>query len=566
MRVSFVSSCLIWSFLSLAAMGQFPTLEAQRHGMELAWQSQVQLPLDKELVSAQLVSYADGARKYVEVTVPGLSKPIRKFVDAIGRSGEPVGVEGAKKLAIQEALFYTWDTDRDGSISVAEGSQLGKGFAAVDRDRTGKVTYAEYAQFLNWTLLVEQTLGKADLNRMLRDRGLQNFMQATTSGAGLEAKEGELPSLKLVIATRSGLVTCFDAETGKTDWATHCDSTEAPAYATAVNTSKVAMIQNGKLYLLELSDGSQAVLNDGSQSPFTLPNPTSNAVALTKDAAFVTDRAGRVLSYAIGSKEFKQPFGYALHGAANENTLSILDKDLCAIASDRGYLYVFNSIDRPTVLWRYESSTPVRNCLASANGAFYVGTEGGKFSKMIVEARDGRILYEFLASEPLTSRPLIHGSTAYFAADTGTLFSVDDKTGSQNWVSRSIAVQYPMAVIGNILVCTTRGGGIAGFDVANGHMQFSRRLSEPLGQVVSNQLTDRLYLVGASGHVLCLRPVGGEAPKMVVPVTDKPEEPKDTSPFSVPESEPTMDAGGDDPFATDPAMEGGEADPFAAPE
>jgi outer membrane protein assembly factor BamB len=581
MRLTVTLSCLIWMSLFGHSMAQLASRDAKSFGLEMAWQSQVQIPTGgRGIASVHLCPVEDGARQYAEVVLPGKVEPrkIRKFADVRGRNGEQLGMAGAKAQAVQEAIFYSWDTNFDGQVSVAEATTLGKGFTTVDRDRNGRITASEYAQFLNWMTLMEQTLGKRDADAFFKARGLQGYIGAAANSSSFEVKEGTLVNLKVLVVSQSGVVSSMDAETGNIDWTNTCGSPDAPAYPAAVNKSRLALVQDGHLYVLDLATGSHITLDDGQRSPFKLPRATSNAVAVTNEAAFVADRSGRVSAYQIGKKEFNEEFGYALHGNAMEHTISLLDQDICAMATSLGYLYVFKMGEKPGILWRYESSSPVRNCIAAANGSFYVGTDAGKFTKMVSQERDGKIIWEYLSSQPLSTPPLVVGSHAYFASDSGTLFCVDDETGFEIWRSNATVALQPLVVIGETLLCFNRSQELVGFDIHSGEVQRHKDSSgivrtgvplvQELGQFLVNQLSDRLYLVGASGQVQCFRPIGSRSPVLVESPSTKPIEATKESPFNPAAEEPASDTemSGADPFGGDPQMEEAQADPFGAPD
>jgi outer membrane protein assembly factor BamB len=556
MRLLATLTCIVWSAVQLTAFAQLSSDDARKLQLEVAWQSQVQMPRASGLASAHLWAEESNPRRYAVVELPG--RTIRVAVDKLDRSGNPIGMELAKKQALQEAQFRSWDVNGDGLISRAEAGQLGSAFAEIDRDGDGRISFTEYSRFIDWTRLITSTLGATDAARMLRDRRLQDVAVALTEPTGLEAKELIIPRLKLVLVSRSGAVETLDAETGSRLWSTYCGDSRAPAFPAGVSKAGIVVVQGDHLYVLDWETGKQLEVK-------RLANSTANAVAVTDEMAFVADSSGRVEAYGIGESTYIQRWGYSIRGRAIGNTFSILDKDLCAIGSNAGFLYVFNGTEVPSVWMRYQSSTPIVRCLGVGNGGFYAGNLGGKLSKIVLDDRLGRIRWEYLSGQSLSTPPLIVGNQVFVAADNGSLFCVDDEEGRELWVAEMRGIAEPLAVVNNTVFCRTQSNEIFGFNITTGAIA-GRTSARILGNSIPNALTNRLYTLGIEGEVQCLRPIGGDVPVMVTaPVVKSESEGEEETAQPVPEGGDMQP--GSNPFEAGPA--GGDpfgsgADPFGA--
>ncbi len=556
MRLLVTLTCLIWSTAQLTGLAQVMSEDARRLRLELAWQSQVQLPLTSGLASAQLWTEETNPRKFAVVELPGHT--IRIAADKLDRSGNPIGIELAKKQALQEAQFISWDKNGDGQVSPAEATNLGRAFSEIDRDRDGFISYAENSRFIDWTRLISTTLGAADAARMMRERQLQDVASMLSEPTGFEVIEQVIPRVKLVLVSRSGSVATLDAETGNLLWATICGDSGAPAFPAGLSKAGITIIQGERLYVLDWETGKQ--LEDKH-----LQYATSNAVAVTNTMAFVADFSGRVEAYGIGDTNFIQRWGYVIRGRAIGDTVSLLDRNLCAMASNDSLVYVFNATDTPSVWMRYQSSTPIVRCLGVGNGAFYAGNLGGKLSKIVVDDRLGRIQWEYLGGQSFSTPPLIVGSNVFVASDTGALYCVNDAEGVEAWASDSLGVTQPLAVANNVVYARTMINEVIGFDIGTGRV-LGRSLPRALGHAVTNQISDRVYLIGKHGQVQCLRPMGSVAPVMVTPPKLPEAGATEIEPATTPAEGGEM-APGSSPFETPPAGGnpfGSGSDPFGA--
>lgn len=91
--------------LSLSSVGlcQLPRHEVERLGMELAWQGQVQLPAAGQgIVSSHLWLDPTQIRQYAVVELEG-GRTIRIAADELDSRGQPLGLEGAKQQAAEQA-------------------------------------------------------------------------------------------------------------------------------------------------------------------------------------------------------------------------------------------------------------------------------------------------------------------------------------------------------------------------------------------------------------------------------------------------------------------------------
>jgi outer membrane protein assembly factor BamB len=85
--------------------GQVSDVEARRMGMEIAWESQVQMPrVGSGVVSSHLWVESSDPRKYAVVELSG--RTIRVAADSLDRRGRPIGMEVAKQQATEQAARY----------------------------------------------------------------------------------------------------------------------------------------------------------------------------------------------------------------------------------------------------------------------------------------------------------------------------------------------------------------------------------------------------------------------------------------------------------------------------
>jgi outer membrane protein assembly factor BamB len=471
-----VLSCSGWAF------GQVTRSEAQRMGLEAAWQTQIQVPASgRGIVSAHLWADATQMRQFAVVELP--DRTIRISADQVDRRGNPIGLAQAKQLASAKA-------------------------------------------------------------------------QRLMPGKPLDVVEVSIPQLDLVLVTSDGMVQNFDAETGSLLWATACGSASAPAHPATVSPAGVTVVHGTDLYLLDWKTGIKLM-----RKP--LIHGTSNAVIACNDIAFVSDFRGQVEAYGLGRPLL--PWSYRLSGHAVGRPVTTADNAFTAIATDKGFAYVFAGGNAPKLWLRYEARARILGSLATGNNAFYVASDAGVLAKITLESRLGEIAWEFASGKAIVKPPLVINDTVYVATEAGDLIAIDDADGNLKWFLPLARIDTPISVLDGHVVSVSTSRQLISTDIQTGKITAITG-SMPLGSPIINTLTDRVYLITANGALQCLRPIGHELPilhraatldttkdKSPGESTPKPSEKSSESPFG------TFGTGGADPFGEDGF---GSDDPF----
>ncbi len=416
----------------------------------------------------------------------------------------------------------------------------------------------------------------------------QQAARVTSSTDGVEVTERSISAIRLVAVSRDGLVQCLDAETGKPLWATPCGDTSAPTYSVALCRAGVSLVQGDTLYLLEWESGRELQRK-------VLPTGTTHAVAAidvpikplrggrtdATDAnmpinsiAFTVDINGEVRGYSFTNPT--TPWQYRVVGRSIAAPVSLPDRTRIAVPTDKGWLYVFSGGLNPTVEFRYETGSQLSGCLAAGVDAFYAGDSSGTFSK--ISTTDQRaLMWSQDLPHGLTSKPLVDDASGlvFVATIAGDLIALDNSTGHAAWTfetSQGARIRGPICVVGEHLICRTYLGTLAAVDIRSGQL-LSETPSQSLSEtMITNNMTDRVYVLGPFGELQCLRGIGKSLPKISAAfaggsaVPKKPTETQSPPPDSpsldserVETLEPANDGLGDDPFGGQPDQN----DPFA---
>jgi len=90
---------------------------------------------------------------------------------------------------------------------------------------------------------------------------------------------------------------------------------------------------------------------------------------------------------------------------------------------------------RPKVVWSVETGAPVWAGLErdAASGMLYVGNEDGVLHAI---DRDGKVRWKFATGKPIRAQPRVIDGFVYLPSDSGFLYKLDRKTGTEKWRAR----------------------------------------------------------------------------------------------------------------------------------
>jgi outer membrane protein assembly factor BamB len=89
---------------------------------------------------------------------------------------------------------------------------------------------------------------------------------------------------------------------------------------------------------------------------------------------------------------------------------------------------------RPSARWSVETGAPVWAGLERADdGMLYVGNEQGVLHAI---DRDGKVRWKFTTEKPIRAQPKVIDGHVYLASDSGYLYKLDRKNGTEAWRAR----------------------------------------------------------------------------------------------------------------------------------
>ncbi|WP_197169381.1 outer membrane protein assembly factor BamB family protein [Novipirellula galeiformis] len=494
--------------------------QASQLGLVEAWRRQTEVPVGaKSIVDQQLFVHAENPHEYVEV-VAIEKQPAPANEKAEADAPNPPAPVAADAENASANVIVRIPTDRVD----AHGNAIGKAEA--------------------------ERLARNELRRLKR-RGIEGKIETRI-----------VSRVRLYTLGNDGTLECRDAETGEPVWMVRVGTERLGYKAIGVGEHFVTVINGGNLIKIDALNGEMI------QSVRTVNIPTLGAIN-TGDFAVIATIQNGIEGYPLFDPS-RLPFRERVAGRALALPTKVPGSTRIAWGTDQGFVYCMESEGEPSVMFRLNTDGVINGRIASASGGrFFFGSDRGQVYGLEA-TRTGKVLWSRPYGEPFYDEPLIAGEQLLIRTTYGSLYSLSLADGISTWQDFAPNVDKVVGAIDGKIYVTTLSGGFAALDLKTGKPleMFSGIRPEVL---IRNIMTDRMYLVGRTGTVQCLRGIDADLPTIregygvsTAAPEKKDEKKKETKPtepadFGVPAGNDPFAAPGADPFAAP------GADPFAAP-
>ena len=348
------------------------------------------------------------------------------------------------------------------------------------------------------------------LNRFGLERAWWNY--ATLNAAREQLRHLVADEDIVVVQSTGGIVTAFDAETGKRVWAVQVGRHDAPSYPATTNEGLVLITSTGHLYALNKRTGNL-------EWKVQVPSPPSTSPVADGRRVYVGCLDGSV--YAFNLQRIRDLYAERLlpawsfqavdwrfqTGAAISTPPLPIEGDqvVCFASLDRS-LYCVTKNERE-VRFQFETDAPVSAPLAYHEGKLYLASED--FDLYCINILNGNPFWRFVSGTPITTQPYIIGDDLFLLPETGGLFCLAVDSGDQRWwrpnmtelIGASLGRLYASDEQGNLVLLARDSGAVLG-----------AMPLRPFPVRFHNDRTDRLFLASEAGLVISLREIGQEFP------------------------------------------------------
>lgn len=350
-------------------------------------------------------------------------------------------------------------------------------------------------------------------SRMLVRFGLERawFSQAIMDPGRESVRYIQLDEDNLYVQSNGGMVTAFDAETGRKRWAVQLGPKNAPSQRITSNDSQALIIAGGDMYCLDKFDGDM-------QWQLKIQNHPASSPAMDNDNIYYGTLDGSVFAYDIRKvrelhekgmlPQFSDSALRWRYKAGDEISVPplVAPNHVLNFVSRDNSLYSLTTISRK-LQWQFETDRPLSAPLGRSDGMIFLATED--FSVFCIREERGSLRWQFVAGLPIRKQPRIVGDDVYVFPERGGMYCVGKRNGFKKWWRPNL-VDFVGATKNTVFVTSS----------ANDLVALSRRDGSIGGSIplhdfpirFGNEQNDRLYLASTTGLVVCLRGAGAEFP------------------------------------------------------
>lgn len=348
--------------------------------------------------------------------------------------------------------------------------------------------------------------------RLLAPYGLERawWNQATIDPARDRVRYLVADEDVLVVQTRSGMVTAFDAENGKRLWARQLGRRDAVSFPAVMNQDLALILSGSNLYAIRKFTG-------GLHWTLRVPVAPSTSPGIDEDLVYIGARDGSVFAFDLRKvlKFYKegllpqwsyQAMAWRYKGFKEVVTPPLSTGRVVNFATRGGSLYSVTTKFRKLV-FQFETDAPVSAPLAMSQRSLFLPSED--FKLYCLNAENGETLWVYNAGLPIRKKPEVVEEEVYVTPSSGGIHCVDALTGKRKWwrpkvtdfVAASRESVFASDTISNLLILRREDGALLG---ALPLRSFSVHFA--------NDRTDRIFLARPNGLVTCLREKGSEFP------------------------------------------------------
>ena len=361
-------------------------------------------------------------------------------------------------------------------------------------------------------------LGQRSLRtRLPSPRNLSRFglerswwSQATLNPQRDTVRHFQVDEEMVYVQSTAGLLTVFDAETGRKAWAVQLGFKDRPSFPVATNQDLVLIASGMQLYGFHKWTGEVAW-------KIKLPKHPSTGPSMDDKNVYIGSLDGSVFAFSLKiiNKLYDQnrlpQWSYQSmlwrYKTAKEITSPpVTNGSLVSFASLDGSLYSVTTLDREQK-FQFETNKPISAPMSQAGNYLFMASED--YNLYCIDMQNGQARWEFVSGYPVRKQPWLIKDEVFLTPVRGGLFNVSVETGRKKWrrakVTNFLAATpkriYGSDAQGNVLILDHKTGGLLGSLQLRG---FSKR--------VNNNRTDRLFLSTPSGLIVCIREKEHEFP------------------------------------------------------
>lgn len=312
------------------------------------------------------------------------------------------------------------------------------------------------------------------------------------------------------VQSASGIMTAFQAETGKRLWSILVGATNRISLPVSTNETEALVTVGLDLYSINKFSGEFNWELELPHHPSTSPevDPQTVYLGMVDGSVYAYDL--RMIQQLHEENRLPRWSNYAFlwryKAPLQISSPPISNGKMVTFASQSGSVYAVGGQEHE-LLFQFETDAEIRVPIGMGGDSLFVVSEDSRL--YCLNADNGQRRWAFTAGVPIRNAPRIIGGSVYVTPQNDGLYCLNTVSGGIKWRQPRAAeflastdnYVYASDALGEVLLLAQRDGAIVGTLPV-------RDLSVRMG----NDRTDRLYLASTDGLVVCIREEGRDFP------------------------------------------------------
>lgn len=313
------------------------------------------------------------------------------------------------------------------------------------------------------------------------------------------------------VQSREGIITAFQAETGKRLWSQLIGSSFQVSLPLVTNEREAYVAVGLRMFGLNKFTGELLWELELPHHPSTSPEAdtdhmyvgTVDGSVYCYDTARIRElwEAGRLPQWSVNAHVWR-------HKAPLEITSSpVSDGEHVAFASLSGSVYSIGAGEH-RLNFQFETDERISTQMGRGAGGLYIASRDTRLYCLNFDT--GLHRWTFTAGVPVRTQPQVIGNNVYVAPHNDGIYCLSAATGAIKWhqpratTFLALTDNYLFATdaLNNIMLLSHEDGGLIGEARLRGYSSH-----------LPNERTDRLFLASPTGRILCIRERGQEFPQ-----------------------------------------------------
>jgi len=305
----------------------------------------------------------------------------------------------------------------------------------------------------------------------------------------------------------NGIITAFDAESGRKLWSNRIGDTDAPQMPASTNDEHLLVWSAATMYLLNKDNGQKEL-------QFKLPGQPSTSARSDKEQIYVGFLDGSLYAFDLktGTINWRFRTSRRIVVPALPHSHTVL------FASTNGSLYSVDALTRDLV-FQFEADNVISAPMGLYKDWVLLPSEDYKLYAVNINNGEEGWKAPFLSGERIRKAPVVIDDEIYVIPEHRGLFQLAAETGVERWYVRGITEV--LAVSPTKVFAVDKLERLVVLDRKSGKKTGGVPLG-PATVLMTNTDTDRIYLATPQGTVICLHEVDRDLPFFHKEAEDRP--------------------------------------------